>query len=43
LPTPQAPQMCGGTRWPISGRSASKSAEGFMGFPFRMRNGWTLR
>jgi hypothetical protein len=39
LPTPQAPQMCRGTRWPISACSASKSAEGFMEFPFEMGEG----
>jgi hypothetical protein len=35
LPTPQAPQICKGTRWPISACSASKSAE------ISFRNGWS--
>jgi len=32
IATPQAPQMCRGTRWPISAWSASNNAEGFMDF-----------
>src|SRR5271156_899704 len=33
LPTPQAPQMWRGTRSVMSAWSASKSSEGFIGFP----------
>jgi hypothetical protein len=39
LPTPQAPQICRGTRWLISACSASSKAEGFMRLP--IRNGKT--